>query len=153
MFSRRIALSFRNTRQFTTSILNRMSKTDKEWQAILSPEQFRVLRQLGTEAPFTGKYNDTPPSEKGVYECVACGSPLYKANTKFHSSCGWPAFFDSIPGALKTFEDRSFGTVRTEMRCANCDSHLGHIFKGEGYNTPTDERHCVNSICLKFNAE
>lgn len=153
MFTRSVLLGLRNARHFTTSSLRRMSKTDQEWQAILSPEQFRVLRQLGTEAPFTGKYTDTPASEKGVYECVGCGSPLYKANTKFQSSCGWPAFFDAIPGALKTIEDRSFGMTRTEMRCAKCDGHLGHIFKGEGYNTPTDERHCVNSVCLKFNPE
>ncbi|KAF3989525.1 hypothetical protein FT663_01769 [Candidozyma haemuli var. vulneris] len=153
MFTRSVLLAIRNTKHFSTSTFKRMSKSDEEWRAVLSPEQFRVLRQSGTERPFTGKYTDTPASEKGVYECVGCGSPLYKSNTKFHSSCGWPAFFDAIPGALKTIEDKSFGMTRIEMRCSNCDGHLGHIFKGEGYNTPTDERHCVNSVCLKFNPE
>lgn len=153
MIIRAVLLRIRTTRQFSYSLSRGMSKTEQEWRAILTPEQFRVLRELGTERPFTGKYTDTPASEKGVYECVGCGLPLYKANTKFHSSCGWPAFFEAIPGALRTIEDRSFGMVRTEMRCAKCDGHLGHIFKGEGYNTPTDERHCVNSVCLKFNPE
>lgn len=130
-----------------------MSKSEQEWRATLSPQQFKVLRQLGTEAPFSGEYVDTPASETGIYECVGCGQPLYKASTKFHSNCGWPAFYDAIPGALKIFEDKSFGMVRTEMRCSKCNGHLGHIFKGEGYNTPTDERHCVNSICLKLKPE
>ncbi|RKP31950.1 methionine sulfoxide reductase B [Metschnikowia bicuspidata] len=121
----------------------------EEWRAVLSPEQFRVLRQLGTEAPFTGEYVNTPPQE-GFYECVACSQPLYKADTKFPAHCGWPAFYEAIPGALKTIEDKSHGMARIEIRCSKCDSHLGHIFKGEGYNTPTDERHCVNSICIKL---
>ncbi|ORX70103.1 peptide methionine sulfoxide reductase B2, chloroplastic [Linderina pennispora] len=124
------------------------SKSESEWQAILSPEQFRVLRQKGTEAPGTGEYNKK--FDTGVYHCGACNAPLYKSATKFDSGCGWPAFFDAIPGAVKRNEDRSLGMVRTEIVCANCDSHLGHVFKGEGYKTPTDERHCVNSISLKF---
>ncbi|KAJ1936622.1 Peptide methionine sulfoxide reductase B2, chloroplastic [Linderina pennispora] len=124
------------------------SKSESEWQAILSPEQFRVLRQKGTEAPGSGEYNKK--FDTGVYHCGACNAPLYKSTTKFDSGCGWPAFFDAIPGAVKRNEDRSLGMVRTEIVCANCDSHLGHVFKGEGYKTPTDERHCVNSISLKF---
>lgn len=124
-------------------------KTEQEWRAVLSPEQFKVLRQLGTEAPFSGEYTNTP-SGKGQYLCVGCNQPLYEANTKFPAHCGWPAFYEAIPGSIRTIEDRSLGMTRTEMRCSNCDGHLGHIFKGEGYKTPTDERHCVNSICLKL---
>ncbi|CAK7896013.1 peptide methionine sulfoxide reductase 2 [[Candida] anglica] len=127
-----------------------MSKTEDDWRAILSPAQYRVLRQSGTEAPFTGEYTDTPASEKGVYECVGCSQPLYKASTKFSAHCGWPAFYEAIPGSITVLRDESHGMVREEMRCSKCDGHLGHIFKGEGYKTPTDSRHCVNSICLKL---
>ncbi|KAJ1934808.1 Peptide methionine sulfoxide reductase B2, chloroplastic [Linderina macrospora] len=126
-----------------------VNKSESEWQAVLSPEQFRVLRQKGTEAPGTGEYNKK--FDDGVYHCGACNAPLYKSTTKFDSGCGWPAFFDAIPGAVRRNEDRTLGMVRTEIVCANCDSHLGHVFKGEGFKTPTDERHCVNSISLKFN--
>ncbi|EEQ35898.1 putative peptide methionine sulfoxide reductase B3 [Clavispora lusitaniae] len=138
-------------RSFLTFSRN-MSRSEQEWRAILSPQQFKVLRQSGTEAPFSGEYVSTPAGP-GIYECVACHQPLYKGSTKFSAHCGWPAFYEAIPGSLKTIEDRSLGMVRTEMRCSKCDSHLGHIFKGEGYNTPTDERHCVNSICLKYKPE
>lgn len=124
-------------------------KSEQEWRALLSPEQFRVLRQLGTEAPFVGEYVNTP-SQEGIYECVGCSQPLYKADTKFPAHCGWPAFYEAIPGSIRTIEDTTLGMVRTEMRCSKCDGHLGHIFKGEGYNNPTDERHCVNSICIKL---
>lgn len=130
-----------------------MSKSDAEWRAILSPEQFRVLRQQGTEAPYTGEYTDTPSSKKGVYECAGCHQPLYTSQTKFKAHCGWPAFFDAIPGAIKTYKDSTLGMVREEMRCSKCDGHLGHIFRGEGYKTPTDARHCVNSVSLKFQPE
>ena len=124
-------------------------RTNDEWRAVLSREQFRVLREKGTEQPHTGKYDKHYPSE-GVYECAACAAPLYKASQKFSSGCGWPAYFDSIPGAVTRHTDRSFGISRNEIVCSNCGSHLGHVFKGEGYATPTDERHCVNSISLKF---
>ncbi|KAJ1944740.1 Peptide methionine sulfoxide reductase B2, chloroplastic [Kickxella alabastrina] len=124
------------------------TKTDDEWRAVLSPEQFRVLRQRGTEPAFVGKYTDT--TDPGVYACAACHTPLYESATKFSSGCGWPAFFDAIPGAIERIEDTSHGVVRTEIVCAACKSHLGHVFKGERFNTPTDERHCVNSISLSF---
>ncbi|CCE87333.1 Piso0_005881 [Millerozyma farinosa CBS 7064] len=127
-----------------------MSKTNDEWRAVLSPQQFRVLRERGTEQPYSGEYTDTPATPSGVYECVACSNPLYKSSTKFPSHCGWPAFYEAIPGSIKVYRDVSFGMVREEMRCSKCDGHLGHIFKGEGFDTPTDERHCVNSICLKY---
>ncbi|PYI11310.1 methionine-R-sulfoxide reductase SelR [Aspergillus sclerotiicarbonarius CBS 121057] len=122
------------------------------WQAVLSPEQFRVLREKGTERPFTGEYDSHHPSQ-GVYNCAGCNAPLYKASHKFKSGCGWPAYFDSIPGAVTRHTDSSFGMERTEIVCSNCGGHLGHVFKGEGYPTPTDERHCVNSISLRFKEE
>lgn len=126
----------------------KVSKSESEWQAILSPEQFRVLRLKGTEPPGTGEYDKV--FEPGVYTCAACDAPLYKAETKFDSGCGWPAFYEAIPGSIKLFDDASLGRLRTEMVCANCGGHLGHVFKGEGFKTPTDERHCVNSISIKL---
>jgi len=132
---------------------NNMSFPDKrsedEWRAVLSPEQFRVLREKGTERPFTGEYDKQFPDE-GVFNCAACDAPLYRAKHKFNSGCGWPAYYDSIPGAVSRHVDRSFGRERTEIVCSNCGGHLGHVFKGEGYQTETDERHCVNSVSLKF---
>lgn len=114
-----------------------------------SAEQFRVLREQGTEAPGSGTYDKHYP-EQGVYTCAGCDAPLYKANHKFKSGCGWPAYFDSIPGAVVRHEDNSAWMQRIEINCANCGGHLGHVFKGEGFPTPTDERHCVNSVSLKF---
>jgi peptide-methionine (R)-S-oxide reductase len=115
-------------------------------------DQFRVLRQQGTEAPFTGEFDKHMP-ESGVYTCAACNAPLYTAKQKFKSGCGWPAYFDNIPGAVTRHTDGTLGMQRTEIVCSNCGGHLGHVFKGEGYNTPTDERHCVNSVSMKFSPE
>jgi len=129
-----------------------VQKSNEEWQAVLSKEQFRVLRNQGTEAPYTGKYDKHMP-ETGVYTCAGCDAPLYKANHKFKSGCGWPAYFDNIPGAVTRHTDSTLGMERTEIVCSNCGGHLGHVFKGEGYNTPTDERHCVNSVSMKFSPE
>jgi len=128
-----------------------VNKTEEEWQAILSPEQFRILRQKGTERAGTGIYDRH--NDDGTYRCAACDAPLYKSGTKFNSGCGWPAFFDAIPGAVSRHEDLSLGVIRTEITCTACGGHLGHVFKGEGLPTPTDERHCVNSVSLKFNKE
>ncbi|KIM32907.1 hypothetical protein M408DRAFT_62493 [Serendipita vermifera MAFF 305830] len=128
-----------------------VQKSEDEWRAILSPEQFRILRQKGTERAGTGEYENT--KDDGIYACAACNAPLYKSTTKFSSGCGWPAFFDGIPGAINQHEDRSYGMSRTEITCANCGGHLGHIFRGEKFNTPTDERHCVNSVSLKFSPD
>ncbi|KAK3332030.1 SelR domain-containing protein [Cercophora scortea] len=127
-------------------------RSNDEWRAVLNREQFRILREKGTEPAGTGQYDKHYPSH-GVYACAGCSAPLYKADHKFKSGCGWPAYFDSIPGAVKRHEDRSFGMARTEIVCANCGGHLGHVFKGEGFPTPTDERHCVNSVSLKFSPE
>ncbi|KAK3420278.1 hypothetical protein EUGRSUZ_G01088 [Eucalyptus grandis] len=121
-------------------------KSEEEWQAVLSPEQFRILRQKGTEYPGTGEYDKF--SEEGVYNCAGCGTPLYRSTTKFNSGCGWPAFYEGLPGAITSTPDPD--GMRTEITCTACGGHLGHVFKGEGFSTPTDERHCVNSISLKF---
>ena len=121
--------------------------TEEEWRIRLTPAEFRVLRQAGTEAPWSGEYVDT--KTEGIYDCRACGVPLYRSDTKFNSNCGWPSYDDAIPGAVKEIEDRSLGTVRTEIRCANCDSHLGHVFRGEGF-TPKNTRHCVNSLSIRL---
>ncbi|KAI9726681.1 MAG: hypothetical protein M1834_008946 [Cirrosporium novae-zelandiae] len=129
-----------------------VQKSKDEWRAVLSPEQFRVLREQATEPPNTHSYTTHLPTT-GTYTCAGCSAPLYRASHKFNSHCGWPAYYDSIPGAVKRNVDRSFGMSRTEIVCANCGGHLGHVFKGEGYANPTDERHCVNGICLRFNEE
>ncbi|KAL2537198.1 Peptide methionine sulfoxide reductase B2 [Forsythia ovata] len=123
-----------------------VSKSEEEWRAILSPEQFRILRQKGTEYPGTGEYDKL--FEEGVYKCSGCGTPLYRSITKFNSGCGWPAFYEGIPGSINRNPDPD--GMRIEITCAACGGHLGHVFKGEGFPTPTDERHCVNSISLKF---
>ncbi|KAI1437530.1 methionine-R-sulfoxide reductase B2 [Xylaria sp. CBS 124048] len=124
-------------------------RTPDEWRAVLNKEQFRILREKGTEAPGSHKF-DKFFSEDGVYTCAGCNAPLYKANQKFKSGCGWPAYFDNIPGAVTRHVDRTWGMTRTEIVCSNCGGHLGHVFKGEGYATPTDERHCVNGVSLNF---
>jgi peptide-methionine (R)-S-oxide reductase len=122
--------------------------TEDEWRVRLSPEEFRVLRRAGTEPAFTGEYVDTKTA--GVYHCRACNAELFRSDTKFDSHCGWPSFFTSMPDTVTLHEDRSFGAVRVEVRCANCGSHLGHVFEGEGYPTPTDQRYCINSISLRL---
>lgn len=126
-----------------------VQKTKGEWQAVLSKEQFHILREKGTEMSGTGKYDKHYPSS-GVYSCVGCDAPLYRASHKFNSGCGWPAFFDAIPGAIRE-EPELMG--RTEIMCANCGGHLGHIFKGEKFDTPTDARHCVNSVSINFSPD
>lgn len=126
---------------------NELPKTNDEWRVRLTPEEFHVLREAGTERPWTGEYVDT--KTQGVYHCRACGLELFSSDTKFDSHCGWPSFDDAIPGRVKEIEDRSLGMARTEIRCARCDSHLGHVFHGEGF-TPKDTRHCVNSVSIKL---
>jgi peptide-methionine (R)-S-oxide reductase len=126
-----------------------IDKSEEQWRRELSPAEYHVLREAGTEPAFTGEYNHTRTT--GVYACRACGAELFRSDTKFESHCGWPSFFDPADSsAVELLEDRSHGMVRTEVRCARCGSHLGHVFRGEGYPTPTDERYCINSISLKL---
>jgi peptide-methionine (R)-S-oxide reductase len=126
--------------------------TEEEWAARLTPEERTVLREGGTERPFTGEYTDA--TEVGVYSCRACNAELFRSETKFDSHCGWPSFFSPLAGdSIIEIEDRSLGMKRTEVRCASCGSHLGHVFSGEGYGTPTDLRYCINSISLRLTTE
>jgi peptide-methionine (R)-S-oxide reductase len=128
-------------------MVNKIEKSDEEWRASLSEEEYRVLREAGTEAPFMGEYTDT--ETEGVYSCRACGTELFRSTEKFHSGCGWPSFFSAMSGdRITEIVDYSLGMKRTEVRCAACDSHLGHVFEGEGYGTPTDLRYCINSVSL-----
>ena len=126
-----------------------VEKTDDEWRSELSASEYHVLRQAGTERPFSSSY-ETDLTE-GIYACRACGAELFRSDTKFDAHCGWPAFYEPLAGdSVNYIEDKSLFSTRTEVRCANCDSHLGHVFKGEGFDTPTDERFCINGISLKL---
>jgi peptide-methionine (R)-S-oxide reductase len=126
-----------------------VSKDEQAWRQQLSPKEFQVLRQGGTEAPFVGEYTDT--TTEGVYSCRACGAELFRSDTKFSSHCGWPSFYSPLAeDRVEYIEDVSMGTKRVEVRCATCGSHLGHVFEGEGYDTPTDQRYCINSISLSL---
>lgn len=129
-----------------------MEKSDQEWRETLTRQEYAVLRKAATERPFTGEYVDT--KTVGVYRCRACGTELFRSDTKFESHCGWPSFYAPLAGdAVEYVDDSTMGMVRTEVRCATCQSHLGHVFKGEGYPTPTDERFCINSIALTLEPE
>lgn len=125
----------------------RVVKSEQEWREQLSPEEYAVLRKAGTERPFTGEYTDT--ESIGVYQCRACGAELFRSDTKFESHCGWPSFYDPADtDAVLLREDTAMGMRRIEVLCKSCHSHLGHVFEGEGYATPTDQRYCINSISL-----
>ncbi len=124
-----------------------VSKSDAEWRESLSPAEYQVLREAGTERPWVGEYTDA--KTVGVYACRACGTELFESDTKFESHCGWPSFWSPLAGeSVELIEDRSMGMKRVEVRCAACGSHLGHVFEGEGFDTPTDQRYCINSISL-----
>lgn len=128
-------------------VREKITRTDEEWRERLTPAEYAVLRESGTERPFVGEYTDTETN--GVYSCRGCGAELFRSDTKFHSGCGWPSFYAPSDGDNVTLlEDTSLGMRRVEVRCATCDSHLGHVFEGEGFPTPTDQRYCINSVCL-----
>ena len=127
--------------------VGKVVKSEADWRALLTPAEYRVLRQAGTERAFTGEYTDT--KTQGVYRCRACGAELFRSDQKFESHCGWPSFFAPLAeDRVRYIEDKSLFMKRVEVRCATCDSHLGHVFAGEGYDTPTDLRYCINSISL-----
>lgn len=124
---------------------------DAEWRTRLSPEEYAILRQAATERAGTGELLNE--DRDGLYRCRACGNELFVAGTKFDSGCGWPSFYESVrPEAVELLEDRSLGMVRTEVRCAKCGSHLGHVFP-DGFGTPTGDRYCMNSLALSFEPE
>ncbi len=124
-----------------------VTRTIEQWQAMLSPAEYQVLRLSGTERPFPGE--DTGTTTQGVYRCRGCGAELFSSATKFASHCGWPSFYaPSRQEGVEYREDTSTGQLRIEVRCATCGSHLGHVFSGEGYPTPTDQRFCINSVAL-----
>ena len=124
-----------------------VQRTEAEWRQILDPHAYQVLRMAGTERPFTGEYERV--TTVGVYRCRACSAELFHSDTKFDAQCGWPSFFTPLAGdAVVLLTDDSLGMRRTEVRCSGCGSHLGHVFEGEGFPTPTDQRYCINSVSL-----
>lgn len=129
---------------------DKVVKTDEQWREQLSAEQYRVTRQAGTERPFSGELYYR--NEDGDYHCVCCGTLLFHSGTKFDAHCGWPSFWEeAVPGAIKRIDDYTHGMVRTEVRCARCDAHLGHVFP-DGPE-PTGERYCINSVSMTFKPE
>ena len=124
----------------------KIALSDAEWRELLSPEEFHILREGGTEMRGTGPLTDH--EAEGAYHCAGCGLHLYGSEHKFHSGCGWPAFDDEVPNAVTRIEDRSHGMVRTEIRCRRCDAHLGHVFPDGP--PPTGLRYCINSVCLEL---
>lgn len=119
-----------------------------DYKAKLTPEQYDVLFNKATEAPFSGEYDSV--FDPGSYACAACGAKLFESDKKFDAHCGWPSFYDAKPGTVTFIDDSSLGMQRTEVICANCGGHLGHVFEGEGFGTPTDQRYCINSLSLQF---
>lgn len=124
---------------------------DKKWSEHLSEAQYAVLVDKQTEAPFSGEYETLDAD--GNYHCAACGATLFESATKFDAHCGWPSFYDAVAGSVVMTSDDSLGMARTEVTCAQCGGHLGHVFEGEGFSTPTDQRYCINSLSLKFEAK
>lgn len=129
----------------------KVEKTDEEWKKLLTPDQYRILRQAGTEAPHGKVYKEFKEQGEGTYHCAGCGALLFSSKEKFDSGCGWPSFYDPAKADnVKTRLDKSLGVTRVEVVCAKCDGHLGHVFEGEGYDTPTDKRYCINGVGLRY---
>lgn len=129
-----------------------VDKTEDEWRTELGREEYAVLRQAGTERPFSSPYETD--ETVGVYACRACGAELFRSETKFDAHCGWPSFFTPMAeDRVELLEDNSLGLRRVEARCARCGSHLGHVFEGEGFDTPTDQRFCINGVSLQLQAD
>ena len=129
-----------------------VAKTEEEWKEQLTPAEYQVLRQAGTEPAWMGEYTET--KTVGVYRCRACQAELFRSESKFDSHCGWPSFFSPLAeDRIEEIVDRTLGMSRTEVRCSACGSHLGHVFAGEGYGTPTDLRYCINSLSISLEPE
>ena len=127
-----------------------VQKSEADWKKELSPEEYHVLRQKGTERPFTGEYD--LHFENGDYHCKACGAKLFESGNKFNSGCGWPSFDQAVEGAIEYIRDTSHGMIRTETVCANCGGHLGHVFN-DGPRETTGQRYCINSVSIDFEPE
>lgn len=135
----------------TEQVIEKVVMEETEWKKKLTPEQYRILRKAGTERPFGEVYNTFKKQGIGKYVCAGCDTELFSSNEKFDSKCGWPSFYDpSKAKNVKTSVDYLLGYPRTEVLCAVCDGHLGHVFTGEGFDTPTDKRYCINGTVLKF---
>ena len=138
--------------QKPTQPTGKVIKSEAEWKKILTPEQYRVARQAGTEPANNATYKQYKAQGAGTYYCVGCGAELFHSKTKINANCGWPAFYDASQHEnIVTKVDNSYGMKRVEVCCAKCGAHLGHVFEGEGYKTPTDQRYCINGIVLKGN--
>lgn len=136
-----------NTTKSSNTMSNKIEKPEEEWKKVLSPEQYHVLREKGTELPFSGKYY--LHKEKGIYVCAACNAELFVSDSKFDSGCGWPSFSDVVDSTKVNYvKDKSHGMIRTEITCANCGGHLGHVF--EDGPAPTGLRYCINSVSIEF---
>ncbi|MFM7180669.1 MAG: peptide-methionine (R)-S-oxide reductase MsrB [Verrucomicrobiales bacterium] len=131
--------------------MEKVTRTEDEWKKQLTPEQFRVTRQAGTERPFGDAYKSFKAQGEGTYYCVCCGNKLFTSKQKFDSGCGWPSFYDPATATgVKEKRDDSLGMTRIEVVCSKCDAHLGHVFEGEGFKTPTDRRFCINAASLRY---